>query len=832
MPQSAGKMRVMRAQNPLSGRLGTVGASLTVLLAALFTTASLLAAGAKKSKRDDAAPSAPAASAPAAAPEPPQASSTQRVAPVPDAGVPPQEPATPPVLTDGGYAVVDPTTPAAEAAPVVANEGRNFGWLDTRVSDRSPNQWGQTGLVRVNSARAGAGGYFDLGGHGRAFYTAQEAFPANGPFLGGPFITDCARYAGKRDCDTYLAGAMWGSLHVGVTLFDYVELSAATVASGAENSEVKPRTILSTGSLALSGKLSLPVVVWTRNLAKQLKLKKPMDMIFPVPLAFGLDMRAYVPSRSDALGLQLDNFSLAPTLLASLDFWEQRKWPFRAHANLGYIYQHVLSLERQVEGQSVLPVADRRRYFAGARGHVTAVALDYTYWDRITYGTGIEFPLPFVTPFVEYTGEIPLPAPWKPGPFIYRATGPLADSPIGGTGFALFNPLTWNSRLTPGLRITPGRGLAFDVAADLGLGGRYALTNGVAAQWPWALYAGMSYAFSPFVAETSVEVRQVEKKVMVAVEKPHGRVAGRVLDAVSGKPIADARLTLPNGKGPRFLAGPDGRFESYDLMPGTQEVQAEAPDYEPGSVTTSVPVNGAVQVDIRLKPHPRLSEFFANVVNEKDESVPASITLTDSRGNTMLLSAQDGSVRTELPPGRYNAVARADGYLLSGKNIVVEPGIRTNEVFMMKLEPKKRMTVLTREKIEIKSTIFFEYNKARLLSASFFLLDEVVDTLLKNPQVTKLRVEGHTDNTGTPEYNQQLSQARAEAVRDYLVQNGVAAERLEAGGFGDARPVAPNTNEAGRAKNRRVEFVIVTQDNGGGAGAGDGAPGSAGGGKP
>jgi len=63
---------------------------------------------------------------------------------------------------------------------------------------------------------------------------------------------------------------------------------------------------------------------------------------------------------------------------------------------------------------------------------------------------------------------------------------------------------------------------------------------------------------------------------------------------------------------------------------------------------------------------------------------------------------------------------------LSGKNVVVEVGVKTAEVFLLKPEPKKRLTSLTKEKIEIKSTIPFEFNKARLLSAASFILDEVV----------------------------------------------------------------------------------------------------------
>ena len=80
--------------------------------------------------------------------------------------------------------------------------------------------------------------------------------------------------------------------------------------------------------------------------------------------------------------------------------------------------------------------------------------------------------------------------------------------------------------------------------------------------------------------------------------------------------------------------------------------------------------------------------------------------------------------------------------------------------------------------------------------------------LVANPQVKKVRIEGHTDNTGAADFNTKLSQGRAKAVRDYLVKKGVAADRLEAKGFGPTQPIGDNKTAAGREANRRVEFEI------------------------
>ena len=83
---------------------------------------------------------------------------------------------------------------------------------------------------------------------------------------------------------------------------------------------------------------------------------------------------------------------------------------------------------------------------------------------------------------------------------------------------------------------------------------------------------------------------------------------------------------------------------------------------------------------------------------------------------------------------------------------------------------------------------------------------------MRNPQVTLIEIQGHTDNTGAPEVNRTLSQLRAEAVRTWLINAGIGSDRLTAIGHGDTRPLGPNLTERARAMNRRVQFIIKAQD--------------------
>ncbi|GIW45874.1 MAG: hypothetical protein KatS3mg077_3156 [Candidatus Binatia bacterium] len=103
----------------------------------------------------------------------------------------------------------------------------------------------------------------------------------------------------------------------------------------------------------------------------------------------------------------------------------------------------------------------------------------------------------------------------------------------------------------------------------------------------------------------------------------------------------------------------------------------------------------------------------------------------------------------------------------------------------------------------------FDFNKSDIRPDSRPVLDEAAEILKANPEV-RISIEGHTDAIGSDAYNEKLSVRRAEAVFRYLVNRGVAPERMEVIGYGESRPVADNTTEEGRAQNRRVELHIIS----------------------
>ncbi len=136
------------------------------------------------------------------------------------------------------------------------------------------------------------------------------------------------------------------------------------------------------------------------------------------------------------------------------------------------------------------------------------------------------------------------------------------------------------------------------------------------------------------------------------------------------------------------------------------------------------------------------------------------------------------------------------------------PGVRDPD-------PKKNgcpLVEVTEKEIKINQEVKFKFDSAELLPESDTILGAVKQVLDEHPEIKKVRVEGHTDNIGKPDYNKRLSQRRADAVLKWLVAHGIDKKRLVAQGFGHEQPIDSNETDAGRANNRRVAFTILERD--------------------
>ena len=163
--------------------------------------------------------------------------------------------------------------------------------------------------------------------------------------------------------------------------------------------------------------------------------------------------------------------------------------------------------------------------------------------------------------------------------------------------------------------------------------------------------------------------------------------------------------------------------------------------------------------------------------------------------------------------GKFVSVVRFNGdYIMTVKK---QGYAFTSQYFSQKdsLLEKPSTVELKLDKVEIGKSyklndIYFETNSFELNTTSKQVIDDFVDFLTENPSV-KVSINGHTDNVGDPGSNQILSENRAKAVYEYIIQNGIFAGRLSYKGYGESSPVAVNTTDAGRAQNRRTEFFIL-----------------------
>jgi outer membrane protein OmpA-like peptidoglycan-associated protein len=213
-------------------------------------------------------------------------------------------------------------------------------------------------------------------------------------------------------------------------------------------------------------------------------------------------------------------------------------------------------------------------------------------------------------------------------------------------------------------------------------------------------------------------------------------------------------------------------------------------------------------------------------VRDAETSQPLSgvqVSLSDSQHEELRLTTDpSGGLKFEgVAPGTAEVRVVADGYLALVVPVDVKARQENSADMMLRPIPKKAAVQVTAKEITIKQQVQFALDSAVILPESFGLLTEVADAIIRHIEIKRIEVQGHTDNSGTPEHNQLLSEQRADAVRAWLVQHGASADRLIAKGYGQTKPLVPNVTAGNRAQNRRVQFIILEKE---GAPPGPAAP--------
>ncbi len=214
-----------------------------------------------------------------------------------------------------------------------------------------------------------------------------------------------------------------------------------------------------------------------------------------------------------------------------------------------------------------------------------------------------------------------------------------------------------------------------------------------------------------------------------------------------------------------------------------------------------------VKLPKEVKPEPVVT-IEGTVSDENGKPIAADIKyerLSDGKNLGIASSnPKTGYYSIVLPTGeKYGYSISKDGYLFQSDHIDL-----TNVKEYSKI---RKDIVLKPVKVGsqiVLHNIFFEFNSAELQPESIGELERVLEIMKDNPKIS-VEIAGHTDSIGTEGYNQKLSQERAEAVAQWLVEHGIDEGRIVARGYGESQPVADNGTEEGRAQNRRVTFTII-----------------------
>lgn len=190
----------------------------------------------------------------------------------------------------------------------------------------------------------------------------------------------------------------------------------------------------------------------------------------------------------------------------------------------------------------------------------------------------------------------------------------------------------------------------------------------------------------------------------------------------------------------------------------------------------------------------------------------AKVRLQGQRDNIIVASSNSGQGVYEFtiknPTAKdYMLSVELDGYIFQNQNVRIQGAADQEKTINRTIELRRISVGAT----SILRNIYFDYDKATFKTESYTELNKL-EAMLRQNQNVKVEIGGHTDAYGKWDYNKQLSQKRAEAVKDYLTKKGIDPRRIKAVGYGESRPLASNDDEdEGRELNRRVEFKVLTK---------------------
>lgn len=490
------------------------------------------------------------------------------------------------------------------------------------------------------------------------------------------------------------------------------------------------------------------------------------------------------PSSFGGVGLTAQATSVRTRLMGSFDMdrllgADDLVVPLIVHLNAAYLVDNTENLVP--EGAQV----DRVERFA----------YGISAYNMIELGLGLEAPLPYVTPFLGWNLGIPV--------------APTGDVCAPGTALdcvSQIGPSAFPQTLSLGVKGEPLANLGLHAGIDIGLTGSDA--EGLPVTLPYNLIFGMSWNI-----DTRPQIQIEERETIVEVGEPRGFFLARLVDENTGEPVGDARIDyLDWDESGHFSLSGSGIFRTYEFFPGDEvTVEISHPRYETQVVSWVIEEEGGQEFDIFMEPLALEAMLSGQVLGVAGmPAAGARVVLTSHQdGSTQEVALdEEGRFEAAVQPGLVTVAAFQEGYLTAGRDLQVAPDSEEELTLSFSGEEGDIIVGVSETQLQVQGRIDFESGGDMLLDSSHQVLDVVAAVLFENPEVWNLQIQGHSDDAGDEDYNLELTQRRAEAVKAYLVEKGISAERLEAEGYGSAMPLVPNTSRRNRNLNRRIEFRI------------------------
>jgi outer membrane protein OmpA-like peptidoglycan-associated protein len=290
-------------------------------------------------------------------------------------------------------------------------------------------------------------------------------------------------------------------------------------------------------------------------------------------------------------------------------------------------------------------------------------------------------------------------------------------------------------------------------------------------------------------------------------------VLGVVMESGSKLPIEAATVKPLNRALAPMSSMADGRFILSDLDPGPVRFEVSAPGYVTSTCEVDIAQQGGdAALHCVLEREAVAGAISGQVADGEGNPVAGvKINVTGPYQGVLEPTAEGLFAAVDLPPGTYRLEAQAPGYYPQAVDVQLTANDTATPQITLVKKPEKELVEVKSTEIVIRQQVNFASGKAVIERSSEELMRQIRDVFIRFPNIKLVEIQGHTDSKGKHEYNMKLSQDRADAVRDWLLQAGIEPSRMVARGYGPDYPLTSNDTAANRAKNRRVQFIIKEQ---------------------